>query len=77
MWGAVARAALAVLVAALLAAVLEYFAGYVLPYLGPEDELLYVSFEAIAEHALTVMVAGVLAALVAAAVVESSPGRGI
>lgn len=76
MFGAVARAALAVLGAALLAAVLQYIAGFMLPFLGPQDELLYQSFNAIAENSLTVMLVAVLAGLVAAAAVEASP-RGL
>lgn len=74
MFGAVARAALAVLVAALFAAVLQFIAGFFLPFLGPESGLLYRSFDAIAQHSLTIMLVAILGGLIAAAAAEASPG---
>ncbi|CAI49743.1 uncharacterized protein NP_7028A (plasmid) [Natronomonas pharaonis DSM 2160] len=74
MFGAFIRAVLSAGAAVLIAAILSFILGFFLPFLGPEDELLYRSFAAVAEHNLLVMMLAVCAALVARAVVEARPG---
>jgi hypothetical protein len=70
MWGAVIRAVIFAPIAALLAAMLSFIMARILPFLGPQDELLYRSFASVADHSLTVMSFAILMTLVASAVVE-------
>lgn len=74
MFAAYLRAAVAVLVAALLAAVLSFMLPYFIDLMGPEDSLMVRSFEAIADNALLLMLAGIALFLIVRAVVESSMG---
>lgn len=74
MFGAYIRAALTVVIAVFTAALLEYVIPFFLPYVGPEDGLLYQSFDWLTEYAVMLMLAAVAAGVLARASVESSAG---
>jgi len=74
MFGAYIRATLTVGIAVLVAAIVKFIVPFFLPFLGPEDSLLYQSFNGIAENAIFIMLLGIGAALIARAVAESSSG---
>ena len=75
MFGAYVRAGITIAVAVLAAAILGFFIPFFMPFMGPEDELLYQSFEALEEWALFIMLAAVAAGVLARSVVESGVGR--
>ena len=74
MFGAYGRAAMTVPVAAVVAGVLEFVFPFFLPYLGPEDGLLYRSFDWLSANALMLLLAAIAAGVLAAAYIESNPG---
>ncbi len=75
MFGVYIRGAITVGIALVCAAILQFVIPFLLPYQGPEDELLYQSFATLADNALFIMLLGVAAAVFAGAVAQS--GRGI
>ena len=75
MFGAYVRAGITIAVAVLAAAILGFLIPFFMPFMGPEDELLYQSFEALEEWALFIMLAAVAAGVLARSVVESGVGR--
>lgn len=74
MYGAFLRAPLYAGGAVLIGGLLEFIIPFILPLLGPEDAMLYRSFDAIAEYGLLVMLAAVAAGVLARAVVERNAG---
>lgn len=74
MFGAYIRAAITIGIAVVSAAILQFVIPFLLPYQGPEDELLYQSFAALADNALFIMLLGIAAAVIAAAIAESGQG---
>jgi hypothetical protein len=74
MFGAYARAALAVPIAVLLGGILEYALPFFLPLMGSEQTMLYRSFDFLTEYGIFVMLLAVGAGVLARAYVESTPG---
>ena len=74
MYGVLLRAPLYAGAAVLIGGVLEFIMPFILPFLGPQDAMLYRSFDAIAEYGLLIMLAAVAAGVLARAVVESNVG---
>jgi O-antigen/teichoic acid export membrane protein len=74
MFGAYIRATITVGIAVLVAALLKFIAPFFYPYLGPEDSLIYQSFQGIADYGLFIMLLAIGAGLIARAVVESDAG---
>jgi len=75
MFGAYARAALAVPIAVLVAGILEFVVPFFLPYMGPESSMLYRSFDFLAANSLFIMLVAIGAGVLARAYVESGPRR--
>jgi hypothetical protein len=74
MFGAYIRAVLTIGVAVLAAAILDVVGGFLLPYQGTSDNLLYRSFAGVIDNALFIMLLAIGAAVLARAVVESNAG---
>ena len=75
MFGAYVRAGITIGIAVLSAAILGFILPFFMPFLGPEEEILYQSFDALQEWALFIMLAAVAAGVLARSVVESGVGR--
>ena len=75
MFSAYVRAAINAGIAVLLAAILTFILGFFLPYLGPEDGLMYATFDALAEWVLFVMLLAIGFTLIARSVVEGGVRR--
>jgi len=75
MFGVYIRAAITIGIAVVSAAILQFVIPFLLPYQGPEDELLYQSFATLADNALFIMLLGIAAAVMAGAITQS--GRGV
>jgi hypothetical protein len=74
MYGAILRGAFTAAVAGLVTGILSTALGYMAPYMGPQDGLVRVSFNAIAENALLVAILGIIVTLLARANREASLG---
>ncbi|MFP4218496.1 MAG: hypothetical protein ACLFR6_06625 [Salinarchaeum sp.] len=74
MFGAYIRAGITIAAAVLVSAILKFIVPFLLPYQGPEDGILYQSFDALAENSLFIMLIAVAAGVLAAAVAESKTG---
>lgn len=74
MFGAYIRAVLTIGVAVLAAAILETVGGFLLPHVGAQGGYLHTAFSGVIDNALLLMLAGIGAALIARAVVESKSG---
>jgi hypothetical protein len=76
MFGAYARAALAVPIAVLVGGIVEYALPFFLPLLGSESTMLYRTFDFLTEYAIFLLLVAVAAGVLARAYVESTPGVG-
>jgi len=74
MFGAYVRGGLTVVVAVFSAALVEYIVPFFLPFLGPQESLLYRSFDWLGTNALLIMLVAVAAGVLARATVEANPG---
>lgn len=74
MFGAYARAALAIPIAVLMGGFLEFVLPHFLPLMGSEDGMLYSSFDFLGEYGVFIMLLAVGAGVLARAYVESTPG---
>jgi hypothetical protein len=74
MFGAYVRGGLTVVISVFAAALLEYLTPFFLPFLGPEESLLYRSFDWLGTNALLIMLVAVAAGVLARATVEANPG---
>ena len=74
MFGRYVRGALTIVVAVFSAALLEYLTPFFLPLVGPEESLLYRSFDWLGGNALLIMLVAVAAGVLARAAAESNPG---
>jgi hypothetical protein len=74
MFGAYARAALAIPIAVLMYGFLEYVLPFFLPLMGSEQTMLYRSFDFLTRYSLFIMLLAVGAGVLARAYVESTPG---
>ena len=77
MFSAYLRNAVNLAFAVLLAAILGFLIQFFLPYMGPQDGLFYQSFTALEQWALFLMIAAVLASILVRAVVESQIVGGV
>jgi len=75
MFGDYIRGAITIGIAVVCALILQFIVPFLLPYQGPEDELLYQSFSSLADNALFIMLLAVAAAVMAGAIRQS--GRGV
>jgi hypothetical protein len=75
MYGAYIRGGITAAIVALVGSILRFILPYLLPYLGPEDELLYQSFNALGSNVVLLGLIAVGAGVMAAAVAESNAGR--
>lgn len=75
MFGDYIRGAITIGIAVVSALILQFIVPFLLPYQGPEDELLYQSFSSLADNALFIMLLAVAAAVMAGAIRQS--GRGV
>jgi len=73
MFGAYARAALAIPLAVLVDGILDFIGPAFLPLLGSEGAPLYEGFSALIENSLLIMLVAIAAGVLARAVVESNP----
>ena len=76
MFGAYARAALAIPIAILFGGLVEFIVPFFLPLMGPETGMLYRSFDFLTEYGLFIMLVAIGAGVLARAYVESTPGVG-
>lgn len=76
MFGAYARAALAIPIAVLMGGFLEYVVPFFLPLMGSQDGLLYSSFDFLSQNGIFLMLLAVAAGVLARAYVESTSGVG-
>ena len=74
MFGRYVRGGLTIVVAVFSAALLEYLTPFFLPFVGPEEGLLYRSFDWLGTNALLIMLVAVAAGVLAGAAAESNPG---
>ena len=74
MYGAYIRGGISASGVALLGAVLNFVLPYILPYLGPEDEILYQSFNSVGNNFVLIGLIAVGAGVLAAATAESNAG---
>ena len=74
MYWAYIRAGITTVAVSLIGAVLNFILPYILPYLGPEDELLYQSFNTLGSNVILIGLIAVGAGVLAAATAESSVG---
>ena len=75
MFGVYIRAAITIGIAVVSALILQFIVPFLLPYQGPEDGLMYQSFDTLADNALFIMLLAVAAAVMAGAIRQS--GRGV
>ena len=75
MFSAYLRAAINGGIAVLLAAILTFILGFFMPYLGPEDGLMYATFDALGEWVLFLMLLSIGFTLIARSVVEGGVRR--
>ena len=75
MFSAYLRAAINAGVAVLLAAILTFLLPFFMPYLGPEEGLMYRTFDALGEWVLFLMLLAIMMGLIARSVVEAGVGR--
>jgi hypothetical protein len=76
MYGAYIRGGVTAAAVALIGAVLNFILPYLLPLLGPQDEILYQSFDALGSNVVLIGLIAVGAGIMAAATAESN-ARGI
>jgi len=74
MYGAYIRAGISAGAVTLLGAVLNFILPYLLPLLGPQDELLYQTFNTLGNNVVILGLVAVAAGVMAAATAESSVG---
>ena len=74
MFAAYIRAAITLGIAVVVGVLLQMLVPPFLAFQGPEDGLLYQSFEAVAEYGILLMVTAIGVGLLARAVVESNVG---
>jgi len=74
MYGAYIRAGISAGAVTLLGAVLNFILPYLLPLLGPQDELLYQTFNTLGNNVVILGLDAVAAGVMAAATAESSVG---
>jgi hypothetical protein len=74
MYGAYIRAGISAGAVTLLGAVLNFILPYLLPLLGPQDELLYQTFNTLGNNVVMLGLVAVAAGVMAAATAESSVG---
>ena len=70
MFSSYLRASVNLAFAVLLAAILGFILQFFMPMMGPEEALLYSTFDALQTWMLFLMIVAVLAAILARAVVE-------
>lgn len=75
MYGAYIRGGITTAGVALLGAVLNFVLPYLLPLLGPQDEILYQSFESLGSNVVLLGLIAVGAGIMAAATAESNARR--
>lgn len=76
MFGSYLRAALTVPIAIVAAGIIQFATPFFLPYMGPQESLLYRSFDFLGGNALLIMLLAIGAGVMARAYLESGP-RGI
>lgn len=74
MFGAYARAAVAVPVAILIGGIVEYAIPFFLPLMGSESGMLYSSFDFLSQNSIFLFLVAIGAGVLARAYVESTPG---
>jgi len=75
MYGAYIRGGITAGAVALVGAVLNFILPYLLPLMGPEDEILYQTFSSVGNNAVLIGLIAVGAGIMAAATAESNAGR--
>ena len=74
MFGAYARAGLAIPIAVLLGGILEYALPFFMPLMGSDQTMLYRAFDFLTEYGVFIMLLAIGAGVLARAYVESTPG---
>jgi hypothetical protein len=76
MYGAYIRGGITAVGVTVVGALLNFILPYITPYLGPKNELIYQSFDALGNNMILLGLVAVGAGILAAAVTESN-SRGI
>jgi len=75
MYGAYIRGGITAGAVALVGAVLNFILPYLLPLMGPQDEILYQTFSSVGNNVVLIGLIAVGAGIMAAATAESNAGR--
>jgi len=75
MFGAYIRGGITACAVVLVGSILNLFLPYVLPLLGPQDEILYQTFNSLGNNVVLIGLIAVGAGIMAAATAESNAGR--